>query len=351
MITYVVNNNLGNSFSSIQIYIDGVLANTASYNGSTTVNTTNLATLIFGNSNKLNRYLHGKLDDIVIWNRALTTAEIQQLYTLGQATYSWSNGATTPSITVSPTTTTTYTCTVTANGLSSSASSTVSIIPSSSITTTSSSICEGQSTTLTATAPTSINSCSTLSGTLTNGLVGYWPFCGNANDESGNGNNGTVNGATLTTDRFGNTNSAYSFDGVNDIITLPADLNTYSTSVWINASNQLNQFAEIFYYENSSTSIVQNGNYLYIRKQNESISSIDLSSSSISNSNWIHLLIIINQSSNQIQLYINSILIGTSQNALGGLYDYSTLNNNFYLGGRGFNSTNFYSGKLADIGI
>ena len=42
----------------------------------------------------------------------------------------------------------------------------------------------------------------------TNGLVGYWPFNGNANDESGNGNNGTVNGATLTTDRFGNSNSA-----------------------------------------------------------------------------------------------------------------------------------------------
>jgi hypothetical protein len=37
-----------------------------------------------------------------------------------------------------------------------------------------------------------------------NGLVGYWPFNGNANDESGTGNNGTVNGAVLTTDRFGN---------------------------------------------------------------------------------------------------------------------------------------------------
>ena len=47
----------------------------------------------------------------------------------------------------------------------------------------------------------------------TNGLVGYWGFNGNANDESGNGNNGTVNGATLTTDRNGNANSAYSFNG------------------------------------------------------------------------------------------------------------------------------------------
>ena len=52
----------------------------------------------------------------------------------------------------------------------------------------------------------------------TNGLVGYWPFNGNANDESGNGNNGVVNGATLTADRNGNSNSAYSFDGINNYI-------------------------------------------------------------------------------------------------------------------------------------
>lgn len=49
----------------------------------------------------------------------------------------------------------------------------------------------------------------------TSGLVGYWPFNGNANDESGNGNNGTVNGATLTTDRNGNNNKAFQFEGVN----------------------------------------------------------------------------------------------------------------------------------------
>jgi hypothetical protein len=54
----------------------------------------------------------------------------------------------------------------------------------------------------------------------TNGLVGYWPFNGNANDESGNGNNGTVNGATLTIDRNGYENSAYSFDGYTSISVL-----------------------------------------------------------------------------------------------------------------------------------
>jgi uncharacterized protein (TIGR02145 family) len=51
----------------------------------------------------------------------------------------------------------------------------------------------------------------------TNGLVGWWGFNGNAQDGSGNGNHGTVNGATLTTDRFGNPNGAYDFDGNSNI--------------------------------------------------------------------------------------------------------------------------------------
>ena len=53
---------------------------------------------------------------------------------------------------------------------------------------------------------------------LERGLVGWWKFDGDATDSSGNGNDGTVNGATLTTDRHGQANSAYSFDGVDDYI-------------------------------------------------------------------------------------------------------------------------------------
>jgi hypothetical protein len=50
-------------------------------------------------------------------------------------------------------------------------------------------------------------------GLIAQQLVAYYPFNGNALDESGNGNNGTVVGATLTTDRFGNANSCYQFVG------------------------------------------------------------------------------------------------------------------------------------------
>ena len=51
--------------------------------------------------------------------------------------------------------------------------------------------------------------------TIDDGLVGYWPFNGNANDESGNGNDGIVHDAILTSDRFGNPDSAYDLDESN----------------------------------------------------------------------------------------------------------------------------------------
>jgi uncharacterized protein (TIGR02145 family) len=79
----------------------------------------------------------------------------------------------------------------------------------------------------------------TFTENLNNGLVAYYPFNGNANDESGNGNNGIVNGATLTTDRFGNENSAYNFDGVNDFIQLPFGISNQpiTISAWFRTNS------------------------------------------------------------------------------------------------------------------
>ncbi len=75
---------------------------------------------------------------------------------------------------------------------------------------------------------------------LNNGLVGYYPFNENANDMSGNGLNGTVNGnVTLTTDRNNNPNSAYYFGGtINDWIeihhnTLLNLSQNFSVSAWV----------------------------------------------------------------------------------------------------------------------
>jgi N-acetylneuraminic acid mutarotase len=59
---------------------------------------------------------------------------------------------------------------------------------------------------------------------LDQGLVAHYPFNGNANDESGNGNHGTVMGATLASDRAGTDDSAYSFNGSSSHIVLPNGL-------------------------------------------------------------------------------------------------------------------------------
>ena len=92
----------------------------------------------------------------------------------------------------------------------------------------------------------SISSCkkdntnTTISTTIpTNGLVAWYPFNGNANDSTGKGLSGTVYNATLTSDRFGKANSAYSFNGINSYIDLGIDtainnvLNDFSLSYWI----------------------------------------------------------------------------------------------------------------------
>jgi hypothetical protein len=78
---------------------------------------------------------------------------------------------------------------------------------------------------------------------LKQGLIGFFPFNGNANDESGNSHNGSVIRATLTTDRFGNKNRAYDFStpGANITTSLlaPNAKNSRSVSFWF-FTNEIN---------------------------------------------------------------------------------------------------------------
>jgi hypothetical protein len=76
-------------------------------------------------------------------------------------------------------------------------------------------------------------------GVSSSGLVAYYSFNGNADDLSGNGNNGIINGATSTTDRFGAQTSAFQFNGVNSYIEVPNapslifGSNDFSLNAWI----------------------------------------------------------------------------------------------------------------------
>ena len=125
---------------------------------------------------------------------------------------------------------------------------------------------------------------------LSDGLVAHYSFSGNADDESGNGNDGTVFGATLTTDRFGNPNSAYSFDGINDYIVLPNessfDLTEFSIVMWVKVPDYSKEnwlISKGFYFGNYTMRINEEGSsyagrpiYVHQIPSGNSVSPIDL---------------------------------------------------------------------------
>lgn len=79
---------------------------------------------------------------------------------------------------------------------------------------------------------------------INDGLVAHYPFNGNANDASGYGNHGTVYGATLTADRFGNLNSAYSFNGIDNYIEVPNSDSLNPGAVTVSAWCKVSAFGE-----------------------------------------------------------------------------------------------------------
>lgn len=102
---------------------------------------------------------------------------------------------------------------------------------------------------------------------LTNGLVAYYPFNGNANDACGHGYNGTVQGATLAVDRFQKTNSCYYFSGNQNWIDLPFGVGVYTGltfTAWIKHTNY-NWYGAIVSARNgdgdlNALSVFENGN-------------------------------------------------------------------------------------------
>ena len=194
-----------------------------------------------------------------------------------------------------------------------------------------------------------------------NGLVGWWPFNANANDESGNGNNGTVNGATLTTDRINLNNYAYSFSG-NEFISIPnsntLNSNYVTISVWFQTSSL--SFGSLVYKTDPSAINEQYGIVLNYPNPNNSIWSIKNGNNcnspgigwqtltlvqNLSDSIWHNLICTYDGTLSKI--YLDNNLISNSTfstdiiDACGGEINI----------GKGYNSNYFYSGKIDDIGI
>jgi hypothetical protein len=90
-------------------------------------------------------------------------------------------------------------------------------------------------------------------------LVVAFPFNGSADDESGNGNHGTLFGATYTTDRAGLADSAISLDGIDDSVTTELvtmnSLTAVTVAAWIQSSNTDSQSVVSKYYHSSGSDV------------------------------------------------------------------------------------------------
>jgi hypothetical protein len=197
----------------------------------------------------------------------------------------------------------------------------------------------------------------------TNGLVAWYPFTGNANDESGNGNNGTINGATLTEDRLGNTNKAYSFDGVNDQMEILNQNNStnLTISIWLSINSygsaiQSLDFSTIIMKSNHWASV--NGYSMLLNRDINNVNSRGIylyiagSAPYIFPFNWqinqwYHLVLTINNGN--AELYINNNLINSYSNVAA----IPQNNGNLVLanGNTQVPASYLFPGKLDDIGI
>jgi hypothetical protein len=161
---------------------------------------------------------------------------------------------------------------------------------------------------------------------LKNGLVAHYPFNGNANDESGNGYDGTVNGAVLDEDRFGNAGSAYLFDGLDDYIVIgdhdAFEPDAFSISLWCkrNGNSSVNMVGSLFtkyqsYFNNREYTLNWGNNDLSERFRDKIffVTSWTRSSpvykrdsaisESITHNDWVHVTAV--KTEQTISLYIN----------------------------------------------
>ena len=243
----------------IRYFVNGAVQGQFAING--TMQYSSLP-LFFGSAGGVDQTLFGSLDDIAMYNRALTPTEITQLYTAAEEP---------------------------------------------------------------------VTTCAPLAPNLQNGLVGYWPFCGNANDESGNGNNGVVNGATLAEDRFGNVGSAYSFDGVDDYVTVEGNSqfefmlsSSYTVNYWVNLNTI--QGTQAFIGQGDGDGQYQNRfwrSYLiqdqivnHIRgNQSDPLDTRNMGSS-IADNSWF-MVSMVRDYSNTLKLYANGLLVDSDQDITG----------------------------------
>jgi hypothetical protein len=197
-----------------------------------------------------------------------------------------------------------------------------------------------------------------LDQSLTNGLVACYSLDGNARDCSGNYNDATLHGGTLSSGHLGNTNGSYQFNGTSDYISLPASAlknNNYSYSIWMKVNTLPATGSAVCIF---SIGDVSNSQHQTLALAN-SYSSGNLTGMSVGGYNngspaqssvitslpttgqWYHIVGV--RSSSSLKMYVNGALVGSSDAGTTTPYYGTTVAAN--LGAR-CNLTQFFAGTI-----
>lgn len=194
------------------------------------------------------------------------------------------------------------------------------------------------------------------------GLVGFYPFSGNANDVSGHNNNGIVNGtATLTADKDGNPNSAYNTIG-SGWIQIPddnsLDLQDFTLSAWIKM-DQLNSAFNCIIGKDYSTAyaigISSGGSGVcpapggVLRPMRVYVNNVVyyFNNSDFACSTWYHVAVTYNNITRAVQLYVNGTILENATLPIG------SMSSNTYSLGIGQDGRNFdrFDGVIDEVCI
>jgi len=334
--------------TTLKMFRDGVLV------GSTaaTIDYANQVQFLIGangdgpNPGGLYGGFNGKLDDIGFWDRALDVCEVTQLFNLtatnpqpstsfnplaaitsqcassvvlnagsGYTSYQWSTGSNTATTTINKSGN--YKVTVTnSDGCVSTDSTFVSLLQAN-ILNNDTIVCKNGSAILKIDSlvnGSSFMNLYQLPTSLKTGLVAYYPFNGNANDISGNNNNGVITSVTSSADRFGTANNAYQFSGGNIAVPMTAELamvGDRTFSCWFKANG--NQTGGRIYentYLNSGIGLY-NGNKLdaWHCSNGQSRNVTNLTFGTLND--WHHLVYVADATNSLGKVYIDGALSGT----------------------------------------
>jgi len=199
----------------------------------------------------------------------------------------------------------------------------------------------------------------TVVSTVKDGLVAWYPFNGNANDESGNSNNGIVTGAVLTANKLGKPNSAYLFNNStsNNEKRIEATINTSSITTglsiawWVKRNGNGYISPRVFEFwpgaetEGKFASNIRNNENSMIFNHNIAGKDVTFSIPYSSTNEWVHYVYTVGNG--EAKFYINGQLaytqtINISPIKLGNKVAFGRMNHPLY---------DAFNGILDDIAV